>query len=164
MCFLNFLCFFQFNGGNIEMRTVQSDSNNISLFSFHLLLNIMQRCRTIKLSDYRAVGLSIHTEENGGKVANGVFGVAFRTKWRISVSFRGSICYSGVGRLTPIDGNLNTEKYMSRFWIAIYGKMLPETLEMSLGFFQDDNCPCRKKLEKTKIIFHVWAGHHNPQI
>ena len=45
------------------MRTVQSDSNNISLFSFHLLLNIMQRCRTIKLSDYQAVGLSIHTEE-----------------------------------------------------------------------------------------------------
>ena len=44
MCvwFLNFFYFFQMNGGNIEMRTVQSDSNNIlSLISFHFLLNIM---------------------------------------------------------------------------------------------------------------------------
>ena len=37
-----FLYFFQMNGGNVEMRTVQSDSNNIlSLISFHFLLNIM---------------------------------------------------------------------------------------------------------------------------
>ena len=41
------------------MRIVQSESNNISLFSFLFLLNIMQKCRTIELSDYRAVGLTI---------------------------------------------------------------------------------------------------------
>jgi hypothetical protein len=33
---------------------------------------------------------------------------------RISVSFWGSICYLGVGTFTPIDGNLITEKYISR--------------------------------------------------
>ena len=43
------------------MRIVQSESNNISLFSFLFLLNIMQKCRTIELSDYRAIGLSIRT-------------------------------------------------------------------------------------------------------
>ena len=41
------------------MCTVQSDSNNLSLFHFHFLLNIMQKCRTIELSDYRAARLSI---------------------------------------------------------------------------------------------------------
>jgi hypothetical protein len=32
---------------------------------------------------------------------------------RISVSFWGCIRYSGVGTITPFDGNLNTEKYIS---------------------------------------------------
>ena len=43
------------------MHTEQSDSNNISLFRFHFLLNIIQKCQTIELSDYRAVGPSIRT-------------------------------------------------------------------------------------------------------
>ena len=43
------------------MCTVQNDLNNIGLLSFHFLLIIMQKCWTIKLSDYQAVGLSIRT-------------------------------------------------------------------------------------------------------
>ena len=34
------------------MHTVQSDSNNINLFSFHCFFNVLQKCRTIELSDY----------------------------------------------------------------------------------------------------------------
>ena len=52
--------FIFFHEGNIEIHTVQSDSNTIGLFSFHFSLNIMRKCRTIELSDYRAVGQSIH--------------------------------------------------------------------------------------------------------
>ena len=72
-------------------------------------------------------------------MATGVFGIAFLAKWRISVSFRGCICYSGVETLTPIDGNLNTEKIVSLldsyFWQVVAKKIAP-------WIFQDDNCPC----------------------
>ena len=32
---------------------------------------------------------------------------------RVSVMFWGCISYHGVGALTPVDGNINTEKYIS---------------------------------------------------
>ena len=55
----NFLfVFFQINGGNIVIHTVQSDSDNMSTF----FLNFIKKCRNIQLSDYQAVGLSIYTQ------------------------------------------------------------------------------------------------------
>ena len=57
---------------------------------------------------------------------------------------------------------------MSRFKIAIYGKLLPKTLEMPLGFSKMTvarvTCQNEQKTRKTKLIFHVWTGHHNLQI
>lgn len=44
------LVFFKINGGDTE---IQSDSNKISLFSFHFF-----QC-SAKVSDYQAVGLSM---------------------------------------------------------------------------------------------------------
>ena len=66
-----------------------------------------------------------------------MFGVAFRTKWRISVSFWG---YSVVGTLTPTDGNLDLEKY-----IFILESHLWQVVANHFGnvpwIFQDDNSP-----------------------
>ena len=69
------LIFFQINGGNIEKHTVQSVSNNIRIYLIFIPPppNFMQKCRTIELSDYRAVGLSIRTlssEKFLGKTLN----------------------------------------------------------------------------------------------
>ena len=46
-----FLNFSQINAGNIEIHTVQTDSNNFGLYNFLFFA---------KVSDYRAVGLSRH--------------------------------------------------------------------------------------------------------
>ena len=51
MGFLNFFSYFQNNWRNIDIYNEQSYSNEISLF---FSLNVMQTCRTSKLSDYRA--------------------------------------------------------------------------------------------------------------
>ena len=46
--------FFQINGGNIEIHTVQSDSNNVSIYLiFIFFLNFMQKCLTVGLSSRR---------------------------------------------------------------------------------------------------------------
>ena len=65
-----------FHEGNIEIHTVQSDSNTISLSSFRFslreavriknpwlakMLNIMQKCRTIEPSDNRYTHLQLET-------------------------------------------------------------------------------------------------------
>ena len=44
----------------MEIHTIQSDSNDIhvSLFSFDLFINVMQKCRTIELLDYRYAPVS----------------------------------------------------------------------------------------------------------
>ena len=68
MCarFLNFVYFFQIHGPNIEIHTLQIDSNNISIYiKFSSFFNFMQKCptRTIELSNYHAVGLSIRARE-----------------------------------------------------------------------------------------------------
>ena len=52
-----YIIFFQINGGNIEIHTVQSKSN-INNLIFILFLKVMQKCRNIELSNYRAVELS----------------------------------------------------------------------------------------------------------
>ena len=53
-----YFIFFQINGGIIEIHTVQSESNNITYLIFILILKVLQKCRNIELSDYRAVELS----------------------------------------------------------------------------------------------------------
>ena len=60
---------------------------------------------------------------------------------RISVSFWGCICYSGVGTLTPIDGNLNTEKYISLLENNLW-QVVAKHFGNAPWIFQDDNCPC----------------------
>ena len=60
---------------------------------------------------------------------------------RISVSFWGCICYSGVGTLTPIDGNLNTEKYISLLDSHLW-QVVAKNFGNAPWIFQDDNCPC----------------------
>ena len=50
--FLNFF-YFQINGENIEIHTVQRDSNNVSIYSIFIFSQSYA-----KVSDYRAVGLS----------------------------------------------------------------------------------------------------------
>ena len=52
---------------------------------------------------------------------------------QIWVLFWGCICYSGVGTLTPIDGHLNTEKYISLLDSHLW-QVVAKTLEMPLGF------------------------------
>ena len=60
---------------------------------------------------------------------------------RISVSFLGCICYSGVRTLKPIDGYLNAEKYAS-----LQDSHLWQVVAKNFGnapwIFQDDSCPC----------------------
>ena len=47
--------FFQINRGNIDIHTVQSDSKNISIYFIFIFSQFYAR-----VSDYGAVGLSIH--------------------------------------------------------------------------------------------------------
>ena len=49
-----FFIFFQINGENIEIHTVQSDSNNICKFFIFIFFPQIYA----KVSDYRAAGLS----------------------------------------------------------------------------------------------------------
>ena len=51
--------FFQFNGVNIEMHTVQKwFKQHEHIYNYQVVLNFMQECRTIEPLNYRAIGLS----------------------------------------------------------------------------------------------------------
>lgn len=73
----------------------------------------------------------------------------------LSVSFWGCICYSGIGVLTPVDGNLNTDKY-----ITLLDNNLWQVVAKLFGnnplVFQDDNfqpmCQLGLMSGKSKII------------
>ena len=70
----------------------------------------------------------------------GEFGDKERT-CRVSVMFWGCISYHGVGTLTPVDGDINTEKY-----ISILDANLWPVVAQHFGnrpwIFQEDNAPC----------------------
>jgi hypothetical protein len=59
---------------------------------------------------------------------------------RISVSYWGCMSYSGVGLLTPIDGNLNTDKYITLLDNNLW-QVVAKHFGNSPWVFQDDNCP-----------------------
>ena len=60
---------------------------------------------------------------------------------RISVSFWGCTCYSGVGTITPFDGNLNTEKYISLLENNLR-QVVVKHFCTDPWILQDDNYPC----------------------
>lgn len=59
---------------------------------------------------------------------------------RVSVSFWGCICASGVGILTPIEGNLNTNKYIELLDEFLW-PVVAKNFDNQPWIFQDDNCP-----------------------
>jgi hypothetical protein len=86
---------------------------------------------------------------------------------RISVSFWGCICYSGVGTITPFDGNLNTEKYISllenNLWQAVV-KHFGTDPWFSKMIIVHVTCHNGLKIGKIRTTVHVWTGRHNLQI
>jgi hypothetical protein len=77
---------------------------------------------------------------------------------RISVSFWGCICYSGVGTLTPIDEYLNTEKYISllenNLWQVVVKHFGNESLPIDFPIVHV-TCHNGLKIGKIRITFHV---------
>lgn len=58
----------------------------------------------------------------------------------LSVSFWGCVCYSGVGLPTPIDGNSNTDKYITLLDNNLW-QVVAKHFCNNPWVFQDDNCP-----------------------
>jgi hypothetical protein len=90
---------------------------------------------------------------------------------RISVSFWGCTCYSGVGTITPFDGNLNTEKYISLLENNLWQVVVKHFGNDPWIFQDDDYCPCHRsqgaknwKNQNNIPCLDSPTGHHNLQI
>lgn len=78
--------------------------------------------------------------------------------------FWGCVCYNGVGTLTSVDGNINTDKY-----IEILDQNLWPVVARNFGndpwIFQEDNAPCHvsKVANKWKKDIDIetlnWPAH-----
>ena len=81
----------------------------------------------------------------------------FERKNSISVMFWGCVCYSGVGTLLPVDGYMNTNKY-----INILDTCLWPVVARHFGnepcIFQEDNAPCHANQwkENNEISYLSW--------
>ena len=85
----------------------------------------------------------------------GEFGDKKRT-CRVSVMFWGSISYHGVGTLTLVDGNINTDKYNS----IMDDNMWPVVAQHFGNWpwiFQEDNAPCHMSA-RAKRQFHWYLS------
>jgi hypothetical protein len=60
---------------------------------------------------------------------------------RVSVMFWGCISHHGVGTLTPVDGNINTEKYISILDENLW-PVVAQHFANRPWIFQEDNAPC----------------------
>ena len=86
---------------------------------------------------------------------NGLYqGRNYKTKF--SVMFWGCISYYGVGTLTPVDGNLNSEKYINILDDNLWS-VIAQHFPTSSYIFQEDNAPCHGHghgvVEKNKINY-----------
>jgi transposase len=71
---------------------------------------------------------------------NGLYqGRNYKTKF--SVMFWGCISYYGVGTVTPVVGNLNSEKYINNLDDSLW-RVIAQHFPTSPYIFQEDNVPC----------------------
>ena len=79
----------------------------------------------------------------------------WETTCRASVMFWGCISYYGVGTLTPVEGNMNTEKHISviddNHWPVI-----ARHFSNRLWIFQEDNAPCH-----VSVRANQWKEENN---
>jgi hypothetical protein len=68
--------------------------------------------------------------------------------------FWGCISYYGVGTLTPVVGNLNSEKYINILDDNLW-PVIAQHFPTSSYIFQEDNAPCHGHgvVEKNKINY-----------
>ena len=83
---------------------------------------------------------------------------------RISAMFWVHVTYSGVGKLLPITGNMNSEKYINTLDEFLW-PVVTKQFGNSSFIFQDDNAPCHastdcldwpSKSPEINIIENVW--------
>ena len=94
----------------------------------------------IEIGNNRKVYVWRKVDERLRPECNGLYqGRNYKTKF--SVMFWGCISYYGVGTLTPVVGNLNSEKYINilddNLWPGI-----AQHFPTSHYIFQEDNAPC----------------------
>ena len=84
----------------------------------------------------------------------------------VSAMFWGCISYNGIGTLTPVDGNIDSEKYIEvldqHLWPVI-AKEFPN----GAGYFRRTiaRCMCQGGpiAGKLKTILKLYPGHHSPR-
>jgi len=85
----------------------------------------------------------------------------------VSVMFRGCICKDGVGKITDVEGNITSAKYIdildNNLWPVV------AKFENNQWIFQDDNAPVhqsvyRQNCGKITVMSIVLIGHPNHQI
>jgi len=64
---------------------------------------------------------------------------------QISVMFWGCICYQGLGTLVPIDGNIDSRKYVNLLDGNLWPVVCNNFAERQF-IFQDDNAPVHRSL------------------
>ena len=65
----------------------------------------------------------------------------FERKTVASVMFWGCVCFNGVGTLTSVDGNINTDKYIETLDQNLW-PVIARNFGNDPWIFQEDNAPC----------------------
>ena len=81
--------------------------------------------------------------------------IEWETTCRAPVMFWGCISYYGVGTLTPVEGNMNTEKYISVLDDNLWS-VIARHFSNRLWIFQEDNAPCH-----VSVRANLWKEENN---